>query len=502
MRGAASEEARSYGRAAGLLTGTLATAGALAYLFFAVASHNLPSDEYGQIVVLWSVAFLVISTLFRPVEQLLAKSVADLEERGLSFRHVCRVAALIQAGLGIGFIIVAFALKGVIEDRLFEGDSLFFWSLIGTVLALSLSYFARGYFAGSRQMAAYSALLLVEGLARLGLALSVAVGVTSGTAPVALAIAIGPAVSLAVVPIALAGARRVVAPSEDGAPSIAVDGASEFTLAHGSGFAGAVLLIMLSEQVLLNSGVLFVRASESTAAAGFIFNVLMVARAPVVLFQAIAASLLPHLTRLRSRGDEASGDAFALSIRLTLTVIAGFTIAVLIGLLAIGPAVMQIAFGDSFTYDRLGLCIVALGMGLYLTAGTLNQAALARGQVRRAAACWIACALVFATANLLPVLDAFRRVEVGFAVSAGLLCAGLYGLYRRPGPAPCDGLKPGSSQELEARLAFADEAVQMVAQLGAGFRSSTAIEPVLPVTARMAISTTVNTESRTKLRND
>ena len=57
---------------------------------------------------------------------------------------------------------------------------------------------------------------------------------------------------------------------------------------------------MLSEQTLLNAGPLLVRASEGAAAAGFIFNVLMIARAPLVLFQAVATSLLPHLTRLRS----------------------------------------------------------------------------------------------------------------------------------------------------------------------------------------------------------
>ena len=33
------------------------------------------------------------------------------------------------------------------------------------------------------------------------------------------------------------------------------------------------------------------------------FNILLVARAPLVLFQAVAASLLPHLTSLRVRAD-------------------------------------------------------------------------------------------------------------------------------------------------------------------------------------------------------
>ena len=95
----------------------------------------------------------------------------------------------------------------------------------------------------------------------------------------------------------------------------------------------------------------------------------MVARAPLLLFQAVAASLLPHLTRLRTRGDATGDDAFRMSINTTLMIIAAFAAAVTVGVLAIGPQVMQIAFGDKFTYDRVGLAIVAVGMGFYLVGG-------------------------------------------------------------------------------------------------------------------------------------
>ena len=88
-------------------------------------------------------------------------------------------------------------------------------------------------------------------------------------------------------------------------------------------------------------------------------------------------------------------------------------------------------------------------MGIYLSAGTLNQAALAQGQARRAAACWVICALGFIVWNLLPVLDEFRRVEVGFAGAAALLCGLLYLLYRRPRVHPRGRrARPGSPQEL------------------------------------------------------
>ena len=109
---------------------------------------------------------------------------------------------------------------------------------------------------------------------------------------------------------------------------------------------------MLSEQIMVSSGALFVRAEEGAAAAGFIFNVLMVARAPLLLFQAVAASLLPHLTRLRTRGDASGQEAFRMSVDTTLLTVAGFATLTTLGVLAVGPEVMQLAFGDKFTYDR------------------------------------------------------------------------------------------------------------------------------------------------------
>jgi O-antigen/teichoic acid export membrane protein len=183
----------------------------------------------------------------------------------------------------------------------------------------------------------------------------------------------------------------------------------------------------------------------------------MIARAPLQLFQAVTTSLLPHLTQLRTSGDERGEEAFRLSVRVTITAIAGFCGVVVAACLIAGPELMQLAFGDKFTYPRIDLVIVAIGMGLYLSAATLNQAALAQGQVRRASICWIACAAGFVVWNLIPGIEEFRRVEVGFTAAAALLCGLLYLIYRVPHPRAEDIVKPGSPQELEARLAAADE---------------------------------------------
>jgi O-antigen/teichoic acid export membrane protein len=456
-REVAEAEARRFGRAAGLLSIGIGSAGLLTYVYFSLASHILDKVDYGEVVVLWSAVFVTISTLFRPVEQLLSRTIAERQARQQPIGQPLRVAATIQLALAAAFAVCALALRDPLQDQLLSGNEALYWILVAAVLAFGASFFARGFLAGSRRFALYAVLLLAESTARVSFALAVAVGIASGQTAVALGIVAAPVLSLTVVPLAFAhgAAARSRAAA---APSASASGGSEFTLAAGGGFAAAVLLIMISEQSLLNAGPLLVRASEGAAAAGFIFNVLMIARAPLVLFQAVATSLLPHLTRLRSSADARDAEAFRLSVRLAIGAIAVFAAAVGLIVLIAGPQLMQLAFGEKFGYDRVGLLIVAAGMGFYLSSGTLNQAALAQGQVRRAAACWVGCALGFIGWNLLPVLDEFRRVEVGFAGAAALLCGLLYLLYRHPRARPEDVVEPGSPQELEARLAAADEA--------------------------------------------
>jgi O-antigen/teichoic acid export membrane protein len=275
---------------------------------------------------------------------------------------------------------------------------------------------------------------------------------------VALGIVAAPTLSLIVVPFAFLrrfGGTREAAP-EPAAESPAAPDTSEFTLARGGRFAAGVFLIMLSEQTFLNAGPLLVNASAGAAAAGYIFNVLMIARAPLQLFQAVSTSLLPHLTRLGSQGDE---DDFRASVRVTIIAIAGFAGVVALAMVIAGPHLMQIAFGKKHAYQRSDLVIVSIGMGLYLSAATLNQAALAKGQVRRASFCWVGCAVVFVIWTLVPLIDNdFHRVEVGYLGAATLLCALLYWLYRQPLARQEERVKPGSTEEMELQLASADEA--------------------------------------------
>ena len=444
-------ETRRFGRSAGMLAGGIGLAGVLTYGYFALASHQLDAQSYGEIVVLWSATFVAISTLYRPVEQLLSRTIAEREACGAPTAATLRIAALIQGAIALLCVIAALALRGPLEDELLSGNGTLYWILVASLGAYAGNFFARGFLAGRHRFGLLARLLLFEAGARFGLALVVAIGITNGQTVIALGVAAGPLASLLVVPFALRRSRRPVR------TATARDGEGAMTLGRGSDFALAVFLIMLGEQILLNAGPLLVQISAGAVAAGFIFNVLMVARAPLLLFQGVAMSLLPHLTRLRSNAGERSDD-FSHSIRATLTVIAAFTGLAVLVILVAGPPLMEIAFGGEYEYDRVGLLLVGLSIGPYLTATTLNQAALARGQVRRAAVCWVAAAVVFVGWNLSGALDEFRRVEVGFLVCASALALMLYALYRSSHVRAEDIVLPDSPAEVEARLAAAEEA--------------------------------------------
>jgi O-antigen/teichoic acid export membrane protein len=463
-----------YGKTASFLAIGVGLTGLITYAYFLIASHVLSKPDYGQITVLWSAVFITISTLYRPVEQLLSRHISERLEKHEPIGQEMRVASTIQIGLALTFAVVALVLRGPIQDGLLEGNEALYWVFFGAVLFYAASYFARGFLAGQRRFGPFTALILSESIFRTSFAVLVAIGLLSGQSAVAIGIVAAPSLSLLVVPLAFLWRAKKVAAGRPGRGAediseeksssdserdlFAAEADEDFSLKKGGGFAAAVLVIMFSEQAFLNAGPLIARSLQGAAAAGFIFNVLMIARAPLQLFQAVSTSILPHLTSLHTSTAPDSEREFHRSVRGVLLGIVAFTGLAFVAMAIAGPKLMQIAFSDKFTYDREGLLLVVLGMGLYLGSVTLNQACLAQGQVRRAAARWIGCAAFFIGWNFIPlVANEFRRVEIGFALTAGVLFALLYLVYRFPHERAEDVPEAGSAEELEARLAAIDE---------------------------------------------
>ena len=313
-----SAQSTSYARGARVLSVGIATTGVVTFAYFSVASYALSEVEYKNVALLWAVMFVIVSVIYRPIEQLLSRTIAERRARGLHHGHPLGIPLLIQATFALLFLIIALAVREPVQDDVFDGSAALYWILVGGVLAYAASYFARGWLAGHQRFALYGGLVLLESCSRFLFAVAAVVGLTHGEAAVALGMAAAPCVSLFVVP--LAWSRKD--------PSVDLEAVEQaeggLTLRHGAGFAVSVLAVMLAEQTLVNGAVLSVDATATDAAlAGVVFSVLLIARAPLQLFQAIQGTLLPHLATLQATAGRAE---FRKAIRTTLLAIAAFAL--------------------------------------------------------------------------------------------------------------------------------------------------------------------------------
>jgi O-antigen/teichoic acid export membrane protein len=388
------------------------------------------------------VVFVIVSVIYRPIEQYLSRMIAHRRAVGYQ-NHPLRTAALLQFGFAIAFIITALALHNYLVNNVFHSQVLY-WILVTGVTSYSVSFFARGWLAGHKQFVFYGALLLLESFSRFLFAFAALVGITHGQSVVAMGIAMAPLISLVILPFALTShsreseaevelERQQTATEAADAAMIgpAVEGVEQASasksLKHGISFTTGVFVIMLAEQTLLNAAVLTVAASSNNATAGYVFNAFLIVRAPLLLFQAIQTSLLPHLAQLEATEGK---EEFHNTIAKTVLVLMGLAGLVALCFLLFGPLLMDILFGGSFDYGRGGLALLAVGMGFHLAAGTLNQAALARQRAVSASILWLLSAvlfLVFLTQST--ISDQLLRVEVGYFGATALLSASLFVLY-------------------------------------------------------------------------
>ncbi|MGH2905375.1 MAG: lipopolysaccharide biosynthesis protein [Solirubrobacterales bacterium] len=442
-----------YGRGAALLTVGIGVTGLVTFAYLSLASHSLSREQYGQIGLLWSAVFLITPIFYRPIEQLMARTIAERRARDQELLGPLKIAAAIQVALGVAFAVLALAFKGRLVEHLFHGNETLYWIMFASVLAYAVSYFGRGLLAGNQRFGLYGLLVLIESLVRFVFPLVVVLGIADGQDMIALGILAGPVVSLFVVPLALLGRKQAAQDSaldprspdeivadvleEETILDAAAGGGNieraDFTLAKGGGFALAALVIMACEQTILNAATF---ATNRTAGGAFavaaVINILVIARAPMQLFQSVATSLLPHLSKLHADDDF---KTYRHSVRLTLAAIAGFAGVSALVMLAVGPKLMQIVFGDKYVFERAELVAITVGMGIYLCGATLNQTALAAKKTGIAVVCWLAATgffLIWEFAGF--VEDPIERVAIGYPAAAAILFVSLFVLYEAVTP--------------------------------------------------------------------
>jgi O-antigen/teichoic acid export membrane protein len=417
---------RAVGRDSAVLlsAGTLAS-GLLAYAFNVVAARALGPADYGPIAVLWAGMFLVSVILFRPIEQTVSRAVAERVARGVDARRVVRSVGLVTSVAAIASALAVLLTWEPISERLFAGQEVLTLALAFGVAGYGASYFVRGIASGLLWFDGYGILLFADGAVRLLLVLPLFIVVSPALAAGAIAAA---ALGGAVAPLLTRTWRSGLLARLEGRPG------PDFELGHALGFAAPAALIAAADQVLVSGGPLLVAitgGAGAAAAAGTVFAATMLVRAPVFLFQGLAASLLPNLTRFETLGDEAG---FRRHLAVTISALLGFGAVLTVGALAWGPELMAIMFGDAFEVGRLDLAVLAAGVGCYLASATLSQAALARDIAGKAAVIWLASAATFVALELGLSGSPFHRVSLAFAAAALLNAVLFLALVSRTRP--------------------------------------------------------------------
>jgi hypothetical protein len=162
--------------------------------------------------------------------------------------------------------------------------------------------------------------------------------------------------------------------------------------------------IAASDQLLVNGAPLLVMASggpHATKAAGLAFAATMLVRAPIYVFQGVAAALLPNLTQLNATdGLQRLRHEVTRTARLLLAAAVVVIAACVLG----GPLGMRMLYGSDYTASRAVFAALGNGVAFYLTRDAVPGAA--RGRCRwRAAAAWSARAVPSWRTSFFPAMS-------------------------------------------------------------------------------------------------
>lgn len=399
---------RSFDGAA-LLSGATLVSGVLAYAYHVLAARTLGPEAYGLVAVLWAALFLLVVVLFRPLEQTTSRALAHRLEHGHEVRSVLKAVFRIYLAVAAAIAVAAAAGWNTLADELFLGDSFFVGALVVGLAAYGVAYVLRGVCAGLGWFGGYGLLLVSDGAARLLVTLPL---VALASRDLAAAGMVAAAIASVLVPVVVG--RRVLAPLKhrgEGSP---------FHVGAAVAFAWPAAVIAIADQVLVNGGPLLVMLGGGEGVgkvAGLVFAATMLVRIPVFVFQGLATSLLPNLTRLHAASEQA---LFRRAVLRAAAGLAGCAALIVLAVSIVGPEAMRLVYGAEYEAGRVELALLAAGVGCYLATSTFSQALLALDHGRVAAAGWVVSALVFLTVYLVSPGEELMRVAVAFALGTAV----------------------------------------------------------------------------------
>ena len=399
------------------------------YAFLAVTARVLGPERYAPISVLWSAVFLVVPSVWGPLEQEVGRRLAARAAGGVGGASVLRAGDRTALAFGLPLVAVLVVTSPWAGVELFSGETGVALALAVAVGAFAVNHLTRAAMAGAGSFGAYGACVSVDSAGRLVAAGALVASGVRSPVPYAFAVALAP-----LVPAIWFRWRQP--PAGEG---------PEERVADVAGRVAPLVGGQVSAQVLVNGGPIAVAALArpgEEAAAGRLLAALVIARIPLFFFQAVQGSLLPGLARRHAAGER---GAFVAQVR-SLLVVVGVLGAVGVAVAwSAGPTVVRLAFGDAYALGRRDLVMLAAGTALFMAATVCAHAAVALAGHRTVGSAWAAGVLSAGVA--LAGADALLwRVELGFVVGTAVAAAGQIAAVaralRRWRPAHGEGAAP------------------------------------------------------------
>jgi O-antigen/teichoic acid export membrane protein len=389
----------------------IAIGGVTAYAFLSLAyrqlTHGNSTADYGAVFGLWVVVFTLTPGLFQPLEQEVGRALAHRRAQGIGGAPLVKRAATLGGILALLAIVGSIAAVVPITNRVFHGESILFVSLLIGIVVYYATYIVRGTLAGNGRFGAYGTMLAGEGVVRL--VATAALFFVGSRAPgiYGLVLVLPPIAAMA---ISLRGQKGLLEPGPE-APY------SELSTAIGYLLLGSVLCQALSYAAYITAIVLQT-PSQADQVGKFAAGIL-IARIPLLGFQAVQAALLPKLARLAGAGRD---EEFRKALRQLVTIVLGVGLVGVVGGFAFGHTAGHLLFGDKFTLGNRDVGLLAVGSGAFIFALTLAQALIALRSYAAAALSWFAGA-AGCVAGAAVAHDLFLRAELSYGL--GAVCAAL-----------------------------------------------------------------------------
>lgn len=354
--------ASSRGSAAGLgmTVGALVVSGLLVNLLLAVAARSVSAPEYAVFSAFWSIALVAGFGVFLPVEQWLAA-------RPGPFDQVAR-AALSLRGLVVRLAVVEALVLVVVGWTLFHaaGDGAqMAVVLVALVVVSGPQFLVRGILIGASRLDLYGAVLVLDVVVRIVVAVVLSVAGGSTAVPFAWAVVAG--IALAHLPVLL----------------VLVVRAGDVTTQPPAGTGRAILLLLagsLGAQILFNGPALVLTAAAAPSElseVGSFQAAFQLVRIPLFLAIPMQATLVPVMARLLHGRDAA--ERRRLVTLFTAGVAASMGAGAIVGAV-LGPWLVHLVFGDKYDVPSRVVAVLAAGAAAYLALLVLTQVFVADEQ--------------------------------------------------------------------------------------------------------------------------